>query len=287
MRTSIANCTLYEYRYRIRENLRENLERTNITMKQLIKTGFSIIIILTFIIPLAACRQEENEENGETTFNPVNPRGITQEDFNVDKATLERSDESDEFSDWFINENGIEFVFNRETGMLVRIFAPTDIILTQPDQAVLSMEEMEQLADEIISHFADLNVLTRSHWHADYGGLAHDFSFARIIDGFVTHEMGTVRILNSGDVLNAGFFNAGMFDNITLPPIDLAAIDREFAATIRQEISAGIVAYQIEDRALTIIDGRLYMTFGFVYRTEFSYEDEYSELQSTAVPIPN
>jgi len=213
--------------------------------------------------------------------------GITNGDFNVNKADLTQKNNRDTFHEIFSDERGIEFGFDRRTGNLSSISGVEASLGREiPDIALLSVKEAEYMADDIASNLIDISLYDRvSHMGVS---LTQRFNYTRIVNGFLTEEGGSVWICYSGVVLLVSFFDVGLFDEITVPPINETALDAAFEDEMRREFGhRGIINFEIDERMLIVRNNRLYMSYAFVYQTEDMYPEFYSELEFINIRIPN
>ena len=102
--------------------------------------------------------------------------GIIAEDFTVNRESLRRIGENWE-SDYERSRIG-----------------------SQPEQSVLSMEEMELDADAIISHFFDLSGYTRRHFYREDTRI-HRFQYVCYETEEFGASRGNVQIANSGHIM--------------------------------------------------------------------------------------
>jgi len=209
--------------------------------------------------------------------------GITVDDFNVNREDLTPAEE-DLFNDWYIDERGFRFEFRRESGKLVNISAPLENFDYQPYQLALTVEQMQQIADDSISHFLDLDNYERENFIREELA-SHRFTYFRTVNGYRTEDGGTVVIANSGDVRRIMFHDAGLFDNIYVPPIDEEEFDRKFeAAVLERDGYMHDATINISGRTLVVRNGNLYLNYAFAYR-HGEYEIS-SGLQGINIPIP-
>jgi len=257
-------------------------------LKKILITLFAIAFLL------GACTQQENgngdeeyttQENGEQTEIAI---GVTPEDFNVNREDLRPhnrgGDWEPEFEE-FVDERGVRFGFDRRTGELASISWLFDIINDQPEQAVLSIEEMELLADTTMSHLVDLNKYIRTHFHsADAQMYRHNFRYIRMINSYETTEYGRVWITYSGVVKFVDIINRGLFDDVVIPPIDEPALDAMLISAVHQQFE-DVIDIDIEYRILDLRDNQFIMRYEVVVTTERYYDTPF--LEFIEIPIPN
>jgi len=211
--------------------------------------------------------------------------GITVDDFNVSREDLILED-GEHFNYWYVDERGFRFEYRRESGRLVSIVAPREIYKSenQPTQYKLSGEEMQKIADDLISHVLNLDDYERENFVREEF-ITSDFNFVRFVNGYRTEDSGTVAISRSGDVIRIMFHDAGLFDNIYVPPINEEDFDRKFeAAVLERDGYMHDATINISGRTLVVRDGNLYLNYAFAYRHG---EDEISSgLQGINIPIP-
>jgi len=259
----------------------------------------TIIITILTILALNSCSeqninienevQQENNVGGSDVSNISPTDGITIDDLMVDKSDLVPIDDDDSDEEWFhdrfVNERGIEYWFNSETGELFGILAP--IPSHMPDNIALSIEEMVQIAERMASQFIDTSKYTLTH-HTSGASRFYRFDFDRIINGYITEENVSITLYNSGDVIDVFLRNIDLFDRITVPSIDETEFDQKFEVAVR-----GWGDYyegrrlRIEGRYLVVRDGQLYLNYAFVYKIgSYDGENMYGELQGINIPIP-
>jgi len=238
---------------------------------------FTIIWVVLAIL-LCACSSEKNNSSGSEVSSITIPdfeevkepqKGITEEDFAVNKSDLKSNEKSWEtINEWFIDENGTEYLFDRKTGKLSGISKL--YVENQPEQSINNVDQMAATADAIIARLAGANEYKWTHFYAE-DIRTNYFYYARIEDGYKTTEGGFVSICNSGHVIHAEVVFVGLFDDVKVPPINEKELDNSFVIAANQQFGNIGTDYEILERVLDYKDGELFMRYEFEYTTEEGY----------------
>ena len=281
-------------------------------------TKMKILIIVTVVIAIAVSimlfcvfsekstsnQDVNNDDNNGTqqqdstgrdrvpTPTPENPLeevlpagGIRFEDLSPNREDLtpiEGNDEYSEFSEWFVNKRGIEFVFRRGTERLSNISAPRPD--TMPDESVLSIEKMKENALIILGYFTD-----ESNYVVRQAGTDSDMFFLhRIVNGYRSDELAVISFFRSGAVSGITLMDTGLFDNAYVPLINEAEFDEKFHIAVRERFNGGEgMSFRITSRTIGYRAGEIVMNYGFVYR--YDHEDEYdyrSYMDGVGINVP-
>ena len=251
-----------------------------------------IVLLISSLLLLTACAthfdyNDINLDDNESNVNVTTFPSITSEDFNITMDELTSLNDRDDYFETFVDERGVEFLFDVRTDKLARVFIPSDLLSWGfVENSVYSVEEMQHMAIDIASNFVnDITIYDIRHFSVEHMG-THSFRFERIIQGFNTRETGRVSIRNGGVIDAASFFSPGLFDDVYVPPLNKYVLDLQFEIAMREYYSnIEIDSFIIINRTLDYVDGQLFILYGFVYRTIFCYEDEYSEALGLNIPI--
>jgi len=229
--------------------------------------------------------------------------GIQPGDFIVNKETLQphpmNTGEYPQMNEWFVGENGLEYGFDRVSGALIGISKHSvldDMIDLFGSGSKISgfhgYNEMLTIAKMALSKLADVDKWSLSPdlytplQVGDSGLVSTIFRFTREINGYNTTEGGAVSLTNTGDITYIEVFNAGLFNNVIIPIIAEAEIDKNFEIFAQQELGAirgvDIINIEILERVIDYRDGVLLMR----YEANFDFGD-YFRREQFYIPIPS
>lgn len=220
---------------------------------------------------------------------PLPVGGITDSDFIVNRADLqpvewERSWEP--FHEQYVDDRGVRYFFERGTGRFAGISWPAELLYERRNSVFISADELDLLADSTISYFIDVQHYEKSY----FGGTgSHTVRYTRVVNGFNTTQTATVSVHMSGVLGLATSFNTGLFDNVTVPTIDEADMDRRFEIALREQFGERADRFVIERRTLDIQNGQLIMIYEFGFKFWENELEEYfvSALEELVVEIPS
>jgi len=223
--------------------------------------------------------QVETTENRNSSSTSIDVKGIQMDNYDVDKDLLQpaASKGYDTINEWYIDEDGTEYSFDRRTGDLTGILKP--YIENQPEQAKYSLDEMCLMADSALFSLADAKKWKRVHDY-DEDTRNYYFYYSRIESGYETTEGGMVAISNSGHIRYTEVWFVGMFDTVTIPEIKENELDAKFDLVLRQQYN-DVTNYIIIDRVLDYKGNQLVMR----YEVEFTQGGEHTLRDQIEIPV--
>lgn len=241
-----------------------------------IKSFCTILLLLCFLFVVTSCALFERAGTGsdeEGSSSPASsPAGasapeviipmdnVPDECYHADKSRLKLVEDKVEMpgfpNDTYEDGNGIQYEFDKITEDY-RGFTPP---VFNHDRSVgadyIEMERLEEAADEIASHFIQVEEYERTYFYQEDTAI-HKFTYYKEIEGYPSTDKGNVWITSDGYVELVSFMNTGIFDDIDIPVIDGKALDDIFYQSLGEEE----VCSEIYERTLTLKDKELYMYY--------------------------
>ena len=189
--------------------------------------------------------------------------GITvkETDLNRDQLINISEQHSDSTSEWYVNDEGTEFLFDKVSGAYEG-FIKTNAYKGAKTPQMYNKTELRQIADYAascivnISEYSDVTYV----FQEDTG--VHKFTYTKTLSGIPTADAGRVFITQDGIVEFLLFKEAGKYDGLDAPIIDIAKADSVLADIISSKDAEQIDSYNIQSRILDFEDNQWIIHYG-------------------------
>jgi len=214
--------------------------------------------------------------------------GLTENDKKPEKEALhflETSESARGRLDYFLDDDGTEYVFQSETGKYLGFLKIMDKRTIGPE---ILEHEAQIIADATAAMFVDISKYSYRECEPR-GGYpdgtifqidSYDFSYSKTLSGYKTTEGIAVWTTSGGTVFFVHMGDIGKFDGLVEPKIDEKEMDAKFLNEVKKQHGDDAVVAQIYSRILDYEDSQ------FVMRYDFSLDVQYGHArQNLMVPV--
>ena len=247
-----------------------------------------LILFLMFCAVFAACSNNNLPSETSTSVTSVhiessltsNPiladstqtllGGLTEMDVKPDKQKLLFWETSDTYRgrcDSFVDDEGTNYRFIKETGEYIGFFKPG----TKATGPKISEREARIIADATAAMFVDVLRYTHHECQVRGGypeeGLfqidSYNFSYSRTLSGYETIEGASVTMREDGTVMAVYLDNIGKFDGLAEPKIDKKEMEARFFAEVKKKFGVDAVVVLVYGQVLDYENSQFFMRYDF------------------------
>ena len=247
---------------------------------------FWLFVFLIFIpFSLNACHENSSKKESTTIiFTNDELNQINSDIIHANKSNLNRIEEKDNDGDIieiYADENGTEFIYEKNTDLLIGFNRSKDDIDNSFNNNQKTKDECEIIIKLFLSQQIDFDKYSLIEQNFSDETNLYYFYYSQKVQGYRSSDFALVYIYPTGIIKSYAARNTGIFNDILIPVINEMELDNTFQHLISSQLINGKTFVEIQERVLMVKENKLYMLYGYVLKDK----EDYLEKNQIEIPI--